>query len=68
MAVQMSVTVTDTRSKKVLLKNDNWVFRDVFDLAQTSADFVPEDPAAMGRLSQNFAASFVETLLHAKLP
>ena len=66
MIVDMKVTVTDTRKREVIFKDDHWTFREVFELAQSSAGFSPEDSAAMDRLARRFAASLVSTMLHAK--
>jgi LPS-assembly lipoprotein len=65
-AVDLKIDVTDTRTKKIVFHTDDWVFRDVFELAQTSAASVPEDPAAVDRLSRKFASSLVESILYAK--
>ena len=64
--VDMKIYVTDTRTNTPVFQNDRWTFREVFELAQNSADFVPEDSAAMDRLSHRFAASLVDSILHAK--
>jgi len=66
MLVDLKVLVTDTKTKKELFRNDRVTYREVFQLAQTSGDFVLEDPAAMDRLSRRFASSIVATLIHAK--
>jgi outer membrane lipopolysaccharide assembly protein LptE/RlpB len=65
-AVDLKIDVTDTRTKKIVFHSDDWVFRDVFELAQTSAGYVPEDPAALDRLSRKFASSLVASILYAK--
>jgi outer membrane lipopolysaccharide assembly protein LptE/RlpB len=67
MLVDLKVLVTDTKTGKELFRNDRFTYREVFELAQTSGDFVREDPAAMDRLSRRFASSIVATLLHAKI-
>jgi hypothetical protein len=64
--VDLKVNITDKRTNKVILHNDNWTFRDVFELAQNSAEFVPEDAAALDRLSHRFATALVDTMLHSK--
>jgi len=63
-SVQLRVLVTDTSTGKVLFRNDNWDFRDSFQLSPTADDFVPEDPAAVERLAERFASSLVASLLH----
>jgi hypothetical protein len=67
MLVDMKVVVTDTKAHKELYHNDRFTYRQVFELAQNSGDFVREDPAALDRLSRLFAESIVATLMHANL-
>ena len=64
--VDLSVRVSDTQTGKVLFQNERWTFRDVFELAQSSSDFVPEDTAAVERLARRFASSLVASVMHAK--
>ncbi len=66
MLVDLSVHVTDTRTGKVLFQNDRWSFREVFELSQSSSEFVAEDTAALDRLARHFASSLVASLLHSK--
>jgi outer membrane lipopolysaccharide assembly protein LptE/RlpB len=64
--VDLSVHVTDTQTGKDLFRNDRMTFREVFELAQRSREFVPEDPAAVERLARRFASTLVASLLHSK--
>lgn len=64
--VDLSVRVTETQTGKVLFRNDRFTFREVFELAQTSAEFVPEDTAAQDRLARRFASSLVASVMHSK--
>jgi outer membrane lipopolysaccharide assembly protein LptE/RlpB len=64
--VDLSVKLTNMQTGKVVFQNDHWNFGDVFELAQSSADFVPEDTAALERLSRRFASSLVATVMHSK--
>ena len=66
MLVDVSIHVTDTKTGKVLFRNDRMTFREVFELAQNSPEFVPEDTAALERLARGFASSLVATVMHAK--
>jgi hypothetical protein len=66
MAVDLNVRLTDTKTGKVIFHNDRWAFREVFELSQTSADFVPEDSAALERLARRFASSLVASVMHSK--
>ncbi len=64
--VDLNVRLTDSKTGGVLFQNDRWTFRDVFEVAQNSAEFVPEDTAALDRLARRFASSLVATVLQAK--
>jgi len=66
MLVDMNVRVTNTKTGEVVFQNDRWTFREVFELSQSSAEFVPEDTAALDRLARRFAASLVATVMHSK--
>ena len=63
-AVTLKIVVTNTRTGKVLFRNDSWAFRDSFQLAQNAGDFVPEDPAAVNRMADRLATSLVAALVH----
>ena len=64
--VDLNVKLTDTKTGAVLFQNNRWTFRDVFELAQNSAGFVPEDTPAIDRLARRFASSLVASVLRAK--
>jgi hypothetical protein len=64
--VDLKVVVTDKRTNKIVFQDDHWTFRDVFELAQNSADIGPEDTVAMERLARRFAASLVASILHVR--
>ena len=68
MLVDLNVRLTETKTGKVIFQNDRWTFREVFELAQNSPEFVPEDTPALERLARRFASSLVATVLHAKEP
>jgi hypothetical protein len=64
--VDMSVRLTESSTGKVLFQNDRWTFREVFELAQNSSDFVPEDTPAVERLVRRFASTLVASVLSAR--
>jgi len=64
--VDLSVTLTDSRTGNVIFQNDRWTFREVFELSPNSAEYISEDTAAMDRLARRFASSLVASMLHAK--
>ena len=66
MLVDLNVRLTDTKTGKVVFRNDHWTFREIFELSQTSSEFVPEDTAALDRLSRRFASSLVASVMHSK--
>ena len=66
MLVDLNVRLTDTKTGKVVFQNDRWTFRETFELSQSSAEFVPEDMAALDRLARRFASSLVASLMHSK--
>jgi len=63
-SVNLRIVVTDIRSGEVLFRNDAWTFQENYELAPNSADFVPEEPAAVDRLGTTFASSLVAALLN----
>jgi outer membrane lipopolysaccharide assembly protein LptE/RlpB len=66
MVVDMNIRLTETKTGKVVFQNDHWSFREIFELSQSSSEFVPEDPAALERLARRFASSFVASVMHSK--
>jgi hypothetical protein len=65
-SLTMRVVVKDTHTGEILFQNPAWTFRENFELAPNSAEFVPEEPAAVDRVSSSFASSLVATLLAVK--
>jgi outer membrane lipopolysaccharide assembly protein LptE/RlpB len=66
MVVDMNIRLTDVKTGNVVFQNDRWTFRDFFELSQSSAEFVPEDTAALDRLARRFASSLVASVMHSK--
>jgi hypothetical protein len=62
--IGVKLLVTDTRSGQVLLRNDRLPVREIFQLAQSPGDFVPEDTAAWDRIAGKLASSVVASLVH----
>jgi outer membrane lipopolysaccharide assembly protein LptE/RlpB len=56
------VTVAD-RDNRVLYKNDGYLFRQQYQTTQDLTSFIQEDPAAVRRLSKDFAQSLVSDIL-----
>jgi outer membrane lipopolysaccharide assembly protein LptE/RlpB len=60
--VRAKVTVTD-RNNKVLYQNANYLFRQQYETTADLSSFIQEDPAAVHRLSQDFAHTLVSDIL-----
>ena len=58
----VSVTLND-RDGKVLYENRNYVFRQQYQSTTDLATFLQEDPAALERLSRDFARALVADML-----
>lgn len=65
-SVEVKIVVTDTRSGEVLYQNPDMRFQENFEMAPKSAEFVPEEPAAVDRVAGTFAASLVAALINPK--
>ncbi len=57
------VTVTD-KNNRTLYQNNGYVFRQQYQTTQDLVSFVQEDPAAVQRLSRDFAQSLVSDILN----
>lgn len=62
--VTASVKLID-RHGKVLFENDNYTFRDQYELSTDPASFFEEDSMAVHRLSADFARTLVSNVLEA---
>jgi len=62
LTVVASVTLTG-RDGKVLYENPNYVFRQQYQATTDLADFIQENPAAVERLSRDFARALVSDVL-----
>jgi outer membrane lipopolysaccharide assembly protein LptE/RlpB len=61
-AVVLNVRLTDSSNGAVLFEDPRVAFRESFEVSNDSAQFVPEDPAAMERLARQFASWFASSL------
>lgn len=57
------VAVID-RDNRVLYRNDEYLFRQQYQTTQDVTSFIQEDPAAVRRLSKDFAQSLVSDILN----
>ena len=60
-----AVVLIDLETGKVLFENDNYTFRDQYELSTDPASFFEEDSMAVRRLSADFARTLVSNVLEA---
>jgi len=60
--ITAAVTVTD-RQHRVLYENKNYIFRQQYQSTSDLPSFLQEDPAAVARLSRDFAHTLVSDVL-----
>jgi len=60
--VSLRVSLVD-RQGKILFQNPSYVFREQYQVSQEPSSFFEEDSPAMGRLSRDFAQTFVSSVL-----
>ena len=61
--VRMRVQLKDLQTNKLLFENQNYMFREEYEISQKPATFFPEEGPALDRLSMEFARSLVSTIL-----
>jgi len=61
--VIVGVKLVDVHSKKVVFSNPNYIFREQYQVSPTASTLIEEDPAAVDRLSRDFARSLVTDIL-----
>jgi hypothetical protein len=61
--VAADVTLVDLHSKKVVYANPNFVFREEYQVSQTTSGLFEEDQAALDRLSRDVARTLVTEVL-----
>jgi len=60
--IRARVLLTD-RNKKVLFQNSSYLFRQQYETTEDLVTFIQEDPAAVDRLSRDFAHAVVSDIL-----
>jgi len=61
--VKLKVTLDDQRSQKAVYRNDNFVFRNEYQVSSDVNHFFQEEGPAMDRMSRDFASDLVARLL-----
>jgi hypothetical protein len=62
-SVHMKVSLEERDTKKVLYKNDNYLFREPYEISTDPAKFFDEQGPALERMSSDFAARLVSDVL-----
>lgn len=61
--VGISVSMTDPQKKTTYYKNNNFSFREEYEISRDPSQFFQEDSAALDRLSRQFAQTLVSAIL-----
>lgn len=61
--VRLKVRLEETGSNRVVWQNDNYVFREEYEVSTDVASFFDEQNPALDRLAHDFASAFVAALL-----
>lgn len=62
-SVHMKVLLEERETKKVLYKNDNYLFREPYEISTDPSKFFDEQGPALGRMSRDFSARLVSDVL-----
>ena len=62
-SVHMKVSLEERETNKVLYKNDNYLFREPYEISTDPAKFFDEQGPALERMSRDFAARLVSDVL-----
>jgi outer membrane lipopolysaccharide assembly protein LptE/RlpB len=63
LTVVAGVRLVDKHTGKVVFFNPDYVFREQYQISQAASTLIEEDPAAIDRLSQDFARTLVTDIL-----
>jgi hypothetical protein len=62
-SVHMKVSLEDRDTKKILYKNDDYLFRQAYEISTDPAKFFDEQGPALERMSRDFASRMVSDVL-----
>jgi hypothetical protein len=62
-SVHMKVSLEERETKKVLYKNDDYLFRELYEISTDPSKFFDERAPALERMSRDFAARLVSDVL-----
>jgi hypothetical protein len=58
-SVHMKVSLEERETKKILYKNDNYLFREVYEISTDPANFFDEQAPALDRMARDLASRLV---------
>jgi len=61
--VTASVELVDSHTKKVIFSNSNYIFREEYQISQSTPSLFEEDQAALDRISRDMARTLVTDIL-----
>lgn len=61
--LKLKVSLVDETSKKVVYRNDNFVFRNEYQVSSDVDRFFQEEDPAMGRMARDFASDLVSRVM-----
>ena len=62
-SVRLKVWIEERETKKVLYRNDNFLFREPYEVSTNTATFFDEQGPALGRMARDFASRLVADVL-----
>ena len=57
--MRLKVLLEERETKKILYKNDNYLFREVYEISTNPLTFFDEEGPAMDRMAKDFASRLV---------
>ncbi len=61
--LKLKVSLVDQATKKIVYRNDSFVFRDEYQISSDVSTFFQEESPAMDRMSRDFASDLVSAIL-----
>jgi hypothetical protein len=61
--VRMRISLKDLSTKKLLFENENFYFREEFEISRGSQEFFPEEGPALDRLAKEVSRTLVSSIL-----
>jgi hypothetical protein len=62
-SVHMKVSLEERETKKILYKNDNYLFREIYEISVDPSKFFDEQSPALERMAKDFAARLVSDVV-----